>query len=74
MRVLKRNIWPHVCTLILDTGTLEKIEVWCAESLGHRFHEWYSYDVMHGRTYGFKDESVLLVFKLKWGQYVYKNA
>lgn len=49
----------------------QEIHNWCTETIGHRFLQWFSYSMdIDKRVYSFKDEETLLVFKLKWGQYV----
>lgn len=76
-RVLRKEVWPFQLLVRMDalstTNSVEKlleVENWCAEYIGNRFNEWYSYNLgdKH-RIFAFKDEATLLVFKLKWGQY-----
>lgn len=76
MRKLKREIWPYEIILqkaetIPDARNIDK---WCNETLGYRFRDWYSYSI-HGdnRIFAFRDEAVLLVFKLKWGNYAIRE-
>lgn len=73
MRKLKQEIWPHQISLKIrqDDKVETEMVAWCNENLGHRFKQWFSYSFdVENRLYAFKDEGTLLVFKLKWGQYV----
>lgn len=73
MRKLKKDIWPYQANLKIrsDSGIDEEITKWCNENLGYRFSQWFSYWMEpERRLYAFKDSETLLVFKLKWGQYV----
>ena len=68
MRILKKEIWPF--RIALRDPDIEATDNWCRENIGYRFRDWYSYSLEgHNRLYAFKDESTLLVFKLKWGNY-----
>jgi hypothetical protein len=49
----------------------DEILLWCVETLGNRFTEWYSYDIAYSidyvkRLYAFRHEEDLLLFKLRW--------
>lgn len=69
MRQLKKDVWPYSTSIkYLDYNNVTEIEDWCTEKFGWRFTYWYSYGDYCDkcRTYAFKDEAALLVFKLKW--------
>lgn len=73
MRKLKHDVWP--CQINLKIRQNDKIDdeifKWCNETIGLRFKNWFSYSYgVEDRLYAFKDSETLLVFKLKWGQYV----
>jgi len=65
MRKLKQQVWPFQIK-IMNNGPIKPIDDWCAENLGRRFNEWFSYDWEDKRVYAFKDEATLIVFKLRW--------
>lgn len=70
MRKLKHKVWPHQIVVKVGIGDSHDVGMakWCNENLGFRFKQWYSYSTgADNRLYAFKDESTLLVFKLKWG-------
>jgi hypothetical protein len=74
VRTLKKEIWPYQITVTMAThekvNELVIVDNWCAESIGRRFKDWYSYNSGElSRVYGFKDEATVLVFKLTWGNY-----
>lgn len=66
MRKLKRDVWPHQ---VLVKHSNAEAEQWCKQTIGYRFKDWYSYDLMdtEHRVFAFKDTETLVVFKLKWG-------
>jgi len=64
VRKLKQEVWPHQIRIKHDG--LTTIDDWCAENIGKRFNEWFSYNAEDKRVYAFKDEATLIVFKLRW--------
>lgn len=73
MRKLKKEIWPYSLRLNvrIDSGVDIDILDWSRSHIGKRFRDWYSYSFgKDDRIYAFRDSETLLVFKLKWGQYV----
>ncbi len=67
MRQLKTEVWPHQTTLTIREN-FDKVDKWCIENIGLRFRDWYSYGLdPQRRIYAFKQEDILLVFKLTWG-------
>jgi hypothetical protein len=79
VRHLKKDIWPYQIFIKLEFGwitsveELTSIDTWCTQNVGNRFREWYSYNLDGGtKIYAFKDEATLLVFKLRWSEYVVK--
>jgi hypothetical protein len=76
VRTLKKEIWPYQVYVTMpeveSVNELVALDNWCAQSIGRRFVDWYSYgfgDNKRTRIYAFKDEGTLLVFKLTWGHY-----
>ena len=74
MRTLKKDIWPYQVFVKMPSvetvNELVALDNWCAESVGKRFVDWYSYGLGDKtRIYAFKDEATLLVFKITWGHY-----
>ena len=68
MRKLRTEIWPYrITTKIGNPSTDNDIDLWCRKVLGMRFRDWYSYDVLNGREFAFKDSESLMLFKLTWG-------
>ena len=68
MRILRRELWPYQVFLDVDPELDTAIYNWCHDIIGMRSEDWYSYSftgIKH--IYTFKEESSLLVFKLKWG-------
>jgi hypothetical protein len=73
VRKLKKEVWPYQINLKIHNDDKIDGEIfrWCNESIGHRFKHWFGYSFGENtKLYAFKDEETLLVFKLKWGQYV----
>ena len=68
VRVLRKEIWPY--QVVLRNESDEPL-AWCKEYVGRRFRDWYSYNMSSKSiVYAFRDEHTLLIFKLKWGNYV----
>ena len=70
MRELNKKVWPFRADV--DIHLHEKSEVfrldeWCKEVFGVKHRAWYSYNiVLDKRTYAFKTEEDLLIFKLRY--------
>jgi hypothetical protein len=70
MRVLKREIWPYQAEVSGDLPTPD-IFRWCCRSAGKEYNDWNLYYVSRGvYVIAFKDESIFLLFKLRWSEYV----
>lgn len=68
MRKLNKKVWPYQVRVLIEKP--EEIDQWCRENIGLRFQQWYGYMYENKRMYAFSDEGTLLVFKLRWGNYV----
>jgi len=75
MRHLNRKIWPYSINLhfAAEADDLESVkrkismDNWCSAHVGTRFRDWYSYNLNNtSRTYAFKTEEELLIFKIRW--------
>lgn len=72
MRELKKDIWPYRLCLEVGSDDLmsDQISAWIKDHMGFRFKDWYSYTFDRTTIYAFRDSEAMMVFKLKWGQYV----
>lgn len=69
MRILNKELWPYVIEVPIVQNTHAYIEIdnWCREVFGLRHKNWYAYNRSDNfRTYAFKEEADLLVFKLRY--------
>jgi hypothetical protein len=68
MRKLNKKVWPYQVQVKSENDG--DIDQWCKDNIGIRFRQWYGYMYKDRRMYAFTDEGTLLVFKLRWGNYV----
>lgn len=71
MRKLNKKVWPYQIAIKSDNES--EIDLWCRDNIGLRFRQWYGYMYKDKRMYAFGDEATLLVFKIRWGNYVSKS-
>ena len=65
MHSLKKEIWSYHIE-IDRPDDLSSLEEWCESAFGRRFERWFSWNLSSTkRTYAFKDEGDLIVFKLR---------
>lgn len=74
MRTLNRKVWPYSIKIRIQADSeaemaskARAMDLWCQQNTGVRFKEWYAYNLdMEHRTYAFKTEEELLIFKIRW--------
>jgi len=64
VRRLSIKSWPFQIVIKSDNSDVDD---WCVENVGKRFYDWYEYYTPdRGRIFAFREESSLLIFKLRW--------
>ena len=72
MRKLKIAIWPYQLIISTNNENAEDRrntalrQEWCENTLEPL--DWYSYTVNYATVYAFKDEAIMLIFKLTLGR------
>ena len=68
MRVLNKKYWPW--SIRVEPSELGKMCKWCRDNIGVGCNEWLLYSSGIEEVFAFKDESTVVMFKLKWGEYI----
>jgi len=75
MRVLKKILWPYRITISDKKLDIYDLIVWCKINVGEQYKSWHCFVYKESDIqFSFKEESDLLVFKLKWGNYGIKKS